>query len=142
MHSNDRYKLIAETPMDRNRLTVQKYRMTLGCWSDSRSSSTSLSARLKHSGNILLTATSRPSNDPLRESTMRYITGRLVVGLTYIYGIQICIKSGKNEPKVHVYRFVRTLKQRISVIASTPNSTILTNTNHLNFSLRCYSFSR
>lgn len=42
--------------------------MTFGCSSDSRNKSTSRSAKLKHSGRILLTATSLLSNRPLKES--------------------------------------------------------------------------
>lgn len=50
----------------RRSLTMQKYRMTLECWSDSLSSSTSLSANVKHSGSRRFTATSRLSNLPLK----------------------------------------------------------------------------
>lgn len=47
---------------------MQKYRMTLECWSDSLSSSTSLSAKVKHSGSKRFTATSRLSNFPLKRN--------------------------------------------------------------------------
>ena len=50
---------------------MQKYLITLGCVSDSLNRSTSLSAKLKHSGRILLTATSRPSNLPLKQREWR-----------------------------------------------------------------------
>lgn len=46
--------------------------MTFGCSSDSLSSWTSRSAKLKHSGRILLTATGRLSNWPLVEKQWKY----------------------------------------------------------------------
>lgn len=45
--------------------SVQKYLMTLGCWSLSRSRSTSRSAMEKQSGSTRFTATARPSKLPL-----------------------------------------------------------------------------
>lgn len=63
-HTNTSTGAVKHT-QGRRTFTMQKYRMTLECWSDSRSSSTSLSANVKHSGNKRFTATSRLSNFPL-----------------------------------------------------------------------------
>lgn len=53
--------------------SMQKYRITLGCSSDSRNRSTSRSAMLKHAANTRLTATARESNFPLKQRPRVYL---------------------------------------------------------------------
>ena len=59
--------------------TIQKYLMTLGCSSDCLNRSTSLSASVKHSGSILLTATCLLSNWPLQNEQCQILIRQCVM---------------------------------------------------------------